>query len=97
MSDQESENEQVKSSVNINATNPNTRCGDFAPGDMCQMSVRQMCADGKMRICSKKFTIRDAVDPMGRWKYQLNDADTGEPYKGDTWFSETDLGEVEEG
>jgi len=60
------------------------------------MSVRTTCADGVQRTEAKMFVIRAAENYYGRWRYQLNYADTGQPYLGSTWFGEDNLQPVVE-
>lgn len=39
----------------------------------------------------RHFTIRARQQNAGFWQYQLNEKDTGDPYKGDSWFAENQL------
>ena len=68
----------------------------FAIGDECEMDVQTMCADGRLRFQPKKFLIRNVRNVYGKWRYQLNDAETGQPFEGETWFDEEKLGEAQD-
>ncbi|OAL47995.1 hypothetical protein IQ07DRAFT_109985 [Pyrenochaeta sp. DS3sAY3a] len=59
----------------------------FEVNDKAQMMVT---SDGCKDY--KHFTIRACQrTDAGLWQYQLNEKDTGDPYKGNSWFAESQL------
>jgi hypothetical protein len=71
-------------------TEPQQRDSQFEKHDEVQMMVYEQDEDGVLCHTSRLFIVCAKRQQHGYWQYQLKEV-SGEDYKADDWFSESDL------